>query len=537
MQIDLMNLLLSFIEGLALIVSPCILPVLPVILSTSLTGGKRRPLGIILGFTIFFAIFTFYSRQLVQISGVNLNLIRYLSFGILIILGCIMLSTYLTEKFSQITQRLGTIGSRWNNPQGGFFYGLFFGALIGLIWTPCAGPILAAVIVQIIVQKTNINSFLTILSFSIGVAIPMLVIVLFGQKIIAKMTFLKRNSIIIRKILGGIIILSVFYMIVINEKGISLKNFPSSDAVNSASLIDKLPKSYPAPPIINISAWINSEPLTLDRLKGQVVLIDFWAYSCINCIRTIPALKYWYQKYHDQGLVIIGIHSPEFDFESKLENVKKAVKNYDIKYPVALDNQFSTWQNYNNQYWPADYLINKDGNIVYQHFGEGNEDVIENNIRVLLGLNQISSKPIDNTGPAEMQTPETYLGYDRLDKFQSPGSVYKDQEENYIYPRQLSPNGWALNGKWSIQNQKIIAMEKNAAIKLKFTAKKVFAVMGNQSNQSITITVKFNNQVMKSLQVKNHDLYILLELNKLDMGIVELITSAPGLEIYTFTFG
>ncbi len=216
MNTALINIALAFLEGFALIISPCILPILPIILSGSLEGGKKRPVGIIVGFVLMFALFTFFSKQLVALSGVDLNLIRLISFGLLLLLGIIMVSSFLTEKFSRITQRLANVGSSLhivNNPQGGFFSGILFGGLVGLIWTPCAGPILAAVIVQTVIQQTTLSSFFTVLFFGLGAAIPMLFIALLGRQILTKFSFLRDHAGLFRKILGVIIIISVLFMI------------------------------------------------------------------------------------------------------------------------------------------------------------------------------------------------------------------------------------------------------------------------------------------------------------------------------------
>lgn len=216
MKVEFINVGLAFLEGFALIVSPCILPILPIILSGSLDSGKKRPVGIIVGFILVFTVFTLFSRLLVQMTGLDLNNIRYVSFGLLLFFGIIMISSFLTEKFSQLTQRLSHVGANvtWlNHPEGGFLSGLFLGGLVALIWTPCAGPILAAVIVQTVIQQTTVSSYFVVLFFAIGAGVPMLAIALFGRKILDKFSFFRTRAQLIRKLLGVIIILSVIYMI------------------------------------------------------------------------------------------------------------------------------------------------------------------------------------------------------------------------------------------------------------------------------------------------------------------------------------
>ncbi len=544
MEIDYINISLAFLEGLALIISPCILPILPIILSASLPSGKRHPYGIILGFVLSFALFTFFSKELVEISGINLNWIRNVSFGILIILGLIMMSNFLSDKLSLWTEGLVNLGSRLNGhrEKSGFWGGILFGCLLGLIWTPCAGPILATVIVQIILQKSTISSFLTILFFALGSSIPMLIIVLFGNKIMTQFSFFQKHAILIRKILGLIIILSIFWMIYGNAFYANISMPQVTGETKEKSLGNHLQKGlkspYKAPELKDITAWINSPPLTLEELKGKVVLIDFWAYSCINCIRTLPYLKDWHQKYHDQGFVIIGVHSPEFDFEKDYNNVNMAAKNDDIKYPIALDNQFGTWQNYHNLYWPAHYLIDKSGNVVYEHFGEGNYDTTENNIRYLLGIKTPMPTTENKETNLEKETPETYLGYERGQSFRSPEGTSKDLKRLYSFPQSLALNEWALKGNWIIEPQEIISSERNAAIKIRFYAKRVFAVMGVMGEKPIMIRILLNGKEIKNEKpILNSKLYTMVEMDHASDNILEIITSEPGLKMYTFTFG
>jgi len=534
------NIGLAFIEGFSLIISPCILPILPIILAGSLEGNRKRPLGIIVGFVIAFAFFTFFSKKIVEISGLDLNLVRNAAFVLLILFGIIMISTTLTELFGKLTQKLANVGSSIplvNDPEAGFFSGFLFGGLIGLIWTPCAGPILAAVIVQIILQNQSLNSFLILLAFSIGAAVPMLLMVLFGRKATSQFNFFKKHAHAFRKILGLIILISVFLMINIQSFANPTPIANTSNTTSHKTLINPLIVPYPAPEIASIEAWINSKPLILKDIKAKAILIDFWAYSCINCIRTLPYLTDWYQKYHQQGLEIIGVHSPEFDFERNLDNVKQAVAKYHIQYPIALDNQFQTWQNYHNQYWPAHYLIDGNGKIVYQHFGEGDYDITENNIQALLGTDKTNTKVSQKSEPLFSQTPETYLGYARANEFSSKEFLVADQPIPYSYPAVLNENAWALQGKWIIAAEKIIANEPLATIKIHFRAAKVFAVMGSRSKNPITVKISLDNKPMPSMIVSNYKLYTLIDGNNTINGLLELQTDNPDLEIYTFTFG
>ncbi len=550
MDIDFVNIGLAFIEGFALIISPCILPILPIILTGSLTGSKSRPIGIITGFIISFTLITLFSKFIIELAHINPDVLRNFSYAILIALGVVMMSTRLTEKFSMFSQRFMNIGSNLksaNNPESGFLGGMLFGGLIGLIWTPCAGPILATVIVQAIAQKTTLNSALIVTSFATGVGLPMLLITLLGRKVVHKFHFFRDKSVFFRRLLGLLIILGVVFAIYSTNLAL-LYTQPSSKTQQPAtSLINGLSNPYPMPPIEGISYWINSPPINPDDLKGKVILIDFWAYSCINCIRTLPYLKDWYAKYKDKGFLIIGVHSPEFQFEHDFSNVKNAVKKYGIRYPVALDNRFTTWKNYHNLFWPAHYLINKEGNVVYQHFGEGAYDVTENNIRYLLGLTTMPTPAaVSKKPPNQRQTPETYLGYARSENFASPESITKNKPASYTYPKRLPKNYWALKGSWTIYPDKIVAASFGSSIKLHFNAKHVYAVMGiNGEPVIIKLTQKDNpvtldkgQDVMNSqVTVNRHRLYDLINLKKGQTGILEITANSPGLEIYTFTFG
>ena len=540
---------LAFLEGLALIVSPCILPVLPLVLSASVEGGRRRPYGIIIGFVLSFSLFVMLSRKIVLALGIDLDIIKYGSLGLLFLFGLVLLSSKLSEKFSAMTNSAANFGNQIaSSSKDGLLSGIVIGSLIGLVWTPCAGPLLAAVLVQVIRQQTDIEGALLILSFSIGAGVPMLIIALTGRKIMNKLGFFTHHAEAIRKIFGVLILLSVVY-IASGADATSLLSGKQTTPVRGATMLEEgLSQTYPAPEFAGIEAWLNSPPLTMQSLKGKVVLIDFWTYSCINCVRTLPYITEWDRKYRDQGLVIVGVHAPEFEFEKKQENVQDALAQHGIRYPVALDNMLSTWVNFHNRYWPAHYLINQEGQVVYTHFGEGKYDVMENNIRYLLGLRD-QAEPVTKAAPAFSagQTPETYLGYDRAHNFGGQGQLVHDTNTTYRFPLSLSVDAWAFNGKWKVETERSIASEKNAALRLNFTARKIFLVLGTATGQPISVTLKLNGKAVGTsagrdapagvVTVRRNTLYELIDQQEFKNGLLEIRTDAPGLEVYAFTFG
>ena len=339
-----------------------------------------------------------------------------------------------------------------------------------------------------------------------------------------KLKFLKSNSARLRKVFGSIIILgaglaAAFDAGWLNAAAPEAANPMLSSTTTNAQLIGALSAPYPAPPLKDgPNDWINSPPLSLNALKGKVVLIDFWTYSCINCVRTLPYLNNWYAQYHNQGLVVIGVHTPEFAFEKNPTNVAQAVKEDGILYPVLIDSNYSTWLSFNNQYWPAHYLIDKQGKVVYTHFGEGNYAETEHNIRVLLGLNADQNVPAANSAATPFsttETPETYLGSARADATQS---------------------FWSTQGRWTSQEQYIVSAAANASISLNFNAKNVYLV-GGAEGAPITVQVFLNGKKIKSLSLGPHNLYPLLSLPTASAGTLELVFAKPGAELYTFTFG
>jgi len=551
----------AFVEGILLIASPCILPVLPLVLSASADGGKKRPFGIIAGFVLSFSVFALISRSLVEALHIDVNIIKTVSLWLLFLFGLVLISSKMSEVFSRLTQRAASFGNTVSQQSGkdGFFSGMVIGSLIGLIWTPCAGPILAVVLVQVIKEQTNLSAILIIMSFAVGAGLPMLAIALVGRSVLGKFSFFTKHTEELRRAFGVIIILSVGYIafsanidaLFTVDNSMPQQTAPATTSAQTPALQleDGLEQPYPAPAFTGLGDWFNSRPLTMADLKGKVVLVDFWTYSCVNCVRTLPYITSWDKKYRAQGLVIVGIHSPEFEFEKEPENVKAAIAARGIKYPVALDNNLATWLSFNNQYWPAHYLINRDGQVVYTHFGEGRYDVTENNIRYLLGLKGTVKPSAQKEIPSDAnQTPETYLGYTRTESYVGKPEMQHDVTATYQAAVPVPLNSWTLQGSWRVESEKDVAVDDNATLQLRFSAKKVFLVMGTTDGKPVKVSLKLDGaplvkktdgkDVHKStVTVERHTLYELVSLPSSKEGLLEITAQQPGLEIYAFTFG
>lgn len=517
--------LLAFIEGLGLAFSPCILPILPLIFAASNTGGKARPLQIVLGFIISFTLFSLLSRQVLFLTGLQLDQIQTFAFILLLFFGILLLTPGLETQFAQRTNsfaaRAQEVSQRFINRPGG---AIMMGALIGIVWTPCAGPILAIALLQVIQSQTNAHAILIILAFSLGAAIPMLLVGYGGRFISGALSRLTQHALVIRRCLGGlIIVVAVLGLLGFNlGEWVAIYSDRDEPLLAKNHLINPIAAPYKAPEILGIDEWINSAPLMLESLKGKVVLVDFWTYSCINCIRTLPHLERWYQQYKKEGLVVLGIHSPEFSFEQRVLNVEKAVRKFRLTYPIALDNQFVTWRNYNNHYWPAHYLINKKGMVVYIHLGEGDYNVMENNIRYLLHLNvgeEDSSTPVPISSE---QTPETYLGTARAER------------KSEATPLPL--HHWRLLGRWQAHPQYIESEESGAQLMLHYKAKKVFLVVENNGVQPGAIEVIRDNKHKSQIAINESKLYLLVDNPELKDEVIEVKALSPHLRFYAFTF-
>jgi len=293
----------------------------------------------------------------------------------------------------------------------------------------------------------------------------------------------------------------------------------------------------PAPEFEGIEDWINSEPLTLAGLRGKVVVLDFWTYSCINCLRTLPHIKAWDDAYRDDGLVIVGVHTPEFVFERDPDNVRRAVRDHGIEYPVALDPAFATWQAWDNQYWPAKYFVDRAGRIRYAHFGEGDYEESERVIRELLaegGEGALVSDAIEDETPSGAQTPESYLGYQRIDRFVG-STIQPDREAEYRVPEFVPLHGLAYGGRWTVEDERIVAGE-DARLRLRFTGSDVFLVLGTEGDQE-SVEVTLDGRRVGTATVTQDDIYTLARIPGEKTDHVLDLSFSPGTEAYAFTFG
>lgn len=565
-------LLFAFLAGIVTVLSPCILPILPIVLSSGITGdhtSKSRPLGVVVGFILSFTIFTLFLSTLVRISGIPASSLRILSVVIIAGFGISLLIPKFQVLLEQLFSKLSQFAPK-NQKRTGFFGGLLVGFSLGLLWTPCVGPILASVISLAITGTVTFSAFLITLAYSTGTALPMLAIMWSGRTLLQRVPWLLANTRKIQKAFGILMILTAMAILTNFDRSFQtfiLKTFPQygigltqfedksyiQDALeklnkptNTKSMNSSEQESFSAPELIPGGVWINSDPLTLDELKGKVVVIDFWTYSCINCQRTFPYLKKWHQTYADKGLVIIGVHAPEFEFEKNENNLRKAIQDFGITYPIMQDNNFATWRAYQNLYWPAKYFIDKTGQIRYTHFGEGAYDESEQIIQQLLeeqGGEEIDIT-IQNPTPFNFaKTPETYLGFARIDRFVSPESIQQNVFTFYSAPANLPKHTFAFDGEWSVQRE-FSTPKQRSKLLLHFDAKQVYLVAKpHQQTGMITIYVDgvaySNGTTIKDgrLEIDTDRLYELVNLTQPGDHILEIEFENDQTDVFAFTFG
>lgn len=600
----LLLLFFGFLAGIATTLSPCILPILPIMLSGAV-GGKKRPYGIILGFVLSFSVFTLFITAIVQSLGVDLDILRWVAAGILILMGLAMLFPAMMNKLNGLTGKLSSSKAVQNSQsKSGLGGGFLTGLTLGLIWTPCAGPILASVITLAATQQAGFASFLIIMAYSLGTSAIMLLILLGSRKVIEKVRAINKHLDTIHRVFGILIIVAGLgiatgydrkvqqYILEVTptEYNEFLQQIEDNEAVQeeleeleqseeemdttellehmneaaqAASSVATNPLFNQNPPIrapefTGIESWINSNGETLESLKGKVVLVDFWTYSCINCIRTLPHVTSWYEQYKDEGLVVIGVHTPEFAFEQKRSNVEEAVAEHDIDYPVALDNDFATWQAYSNRYWPAHYFIDKEGRIRHTHFGEGEYDKSEEVIRALLEEDgpEITDATVESAqeeNPASFfrrQSPETYLGYARAANLLNATEVQEDRSTAYSAVEGATSNEWTIDGTWTMYDERLESGDDAATLTYVFDAKEVYLVMGADAPAEVEVLLdgspvpeQYRGEHVKEtdgrtvVTVQDETLYRLIQGPSFTTA-GELTLKVPaGVALYAFTFG
>lgn len=572
----------AFLAGLVTMLAPCMWPMLPIVLSSSVKGkDHRRPLGVVIGVMASFAIFTLSISYLVRLFHIDPNIFRFIAVVIISLLGLSLIIPALTRitegLVSVLTGKLGL-----QQRQGSDFKsGLFTGLTLGIVWSPCGGPILASIAALAATGMVNFQVVLVTLAYVTGVGLPLFAFTYGGQRFITKTRFVSSYTGRVQQIFGVIMILTavaiyfnydkllqVKFLETFPQFGRTLNGFESSNIVrqqldalkgkrstgqNTVDTSGLFNTNTPAPEFTGITKWLNTDkPLTLKELRGKVVLIDFWTYTCINCIRSLPHVTSWYDKYKDQGFVVIGVHTPEFEFEKKSENVINAIKMYNIHYPVPQDNDYGTWNAYNNQYWPAEYLIDAKGNIRRTHFGEGEYDQTEMAIQTLLKETgkQVTSS-LDNKQdetPQSRLSPETYLGSKRMQYLDSIGQVGNGAQQ-FTLSNSPASNSFSFGGKWNITDETAIAGDK-AVLNLNFTAQKVFLVLrpgiaGKNAKVKVYLDGKVVTKTNAGEDIKDgivtidtDRLYTLIDLKgKTENHILKLEFQVPGIEAFAFTFG
>ncbi|MEK7533442.1 MAG: cytochrome c biogenesis protein DipZ [Patescibacteria group bacterium] len=563
-------ILFAFLGGIITILSPCILPILPIVLSGSITGGKKRPMGVVTGFILSFTFFTLFLSAIVRATGASADILRIIAVAVIAFFGASLLVPTLQVGMEKLFSRLTRFAPK-QSTNDDFLSGVLLGVSLGLIWTPCVGPILASIITLAATSSVGFSAVIITLAYALGTAIPLLAITAGGRVLLTSHPWLLANTPRIQKGFGVLMLLTA--LAIYNSwdrqfQAYILEKFPAygtgltklEDNAIVRNQLQTLKEGGPmlklsdsdygnAPDFIAGGKWFNSEPLTMKELRGKVVLVDFWTYTCINCIRTLPYIKAWNEKYKDKGLVIVGVHTPEFEFEKNPDNVAKALKDFGLTYPVMQDNDYATWQAYANHYWPAKYLVDAKGKIRYTHFGEGDYDETESMIQSLLSETGATvNDPIVNPAyQVQTRTPETYVGYERMAGLASTERVQPDNTMVFSAPKNLNKNSFAFSGTWTIGSERAMPSE-GATLTYHFDATEVFLVLrpkteGNTAKINVTMDGKelgefAGDDVINGVVTIDGDrLYKLIKLPAIGTHMLKLEFLDGNAELYAFTFG
>ncbi len=559
-------IVVGIVSGLITAISPCVLPVLPAILTSSLQDGarsRRRPLVVVSGLVTSFAVFTLLGGVILSSLGLPDDLLRWAGIVTLAIVGVglsIPAVGHLLERPFQNTKL-----PQLNRDGNGFVMGL----ALGLVFVPCAGPILASI--TVLAATNGISWGLVVLtgSFSIGIAIPLLAFGVAGQSIGSRIKAVRERLQTIRITSGVVLILTALVLAtnlaeplqrlvpsalaelqqrIENNDGVrdeldSLTGREDRGAATGDQLSfdeceqqasDRLADCGPAREFTGIDTWLNTggETLSLDQLSGKVILVDFWTYSCINCQRTFPYLTAWDERYRDDGLTIVGVHSPEFSFEKVVSNVVDAASRYGITYPIAIDNDFATWRAWDQRYWPAHYLIDQTGTVRQVHYGEGGYEETERLIQELLDAPPQDTVKADPGNHTVGRTQETYLGWQRLN-YAENSNVAPDERATYDGTPTPELNYFSFDGTWDVESERAIAGQ-NARLYLHFYAADVHLVLAGTGD--VTVTLASEPSSPRTIHVDGtSDLYDLYTGGPIDD--VMTLDFSQGVEAFAFTFG
>jgi len=571
-------LVLAFLGGILTILSPCILPVLPFVFAKADQPFRKSGLPLLVGMALTFAGFaaiaTTGGAWLVRANqyGRNASLVVLAIFGVTLLWPA--LADMLSRPFVRLGDRLAQTDS--GTPANtSVFRSLLLGIATGLLWAPCAGPILGLILTGAALQGASSGSVFLLIAYAAGAATSLAIALLAGGRVF---TALKRSlgaEMWIRRILGVAVLAGVAAIALGLDRGVLAQVSLASTSGIEQSLIDRLHPKKPGtttsaagdsdvpqtmPELAGAVLWLNSPPLNRAALKGHVVLVDFWTYSCINCLRTIPYIRAWADKYKDSGLIVIGVHTPEFAFEKDPDNVRRAVKELGITYPVALDNDYKIWDSFNNSYWPADYLVDTTGRIRHHSFGEGGYDESERQIQALLkerdgvlsstGLVNVTGTGAEAPSASDVKSPETYVGYDRAENCVSPGGLQHDVAHLYSAPKLLELNQWGLSGNWLDQADVASLVSAPGKIIYRFHARDLHLVLGPATDgKPIRFRVSIDGKApgpnhgvdtdeRGAGKITDHRLYQLIrQKDAIEDRTFEIEFLDPGAQAFAFTFG
>jgi cytochrome c biogenesis protein CcdA/thiol-disulfide isomerase/thioredoxin len=572
--------LLAFVGGVLTILSPCILPVLPFVFARADQPFRRSGLPLLVGMALTFSVVAiaaaFGGHWVVRLNQGG----RYVAMLTFLVLGVSLLFPSIAETLTRPLVRAGGRLQGSPSPESGIGKSFVLGISTGLLWAPCAGPILGLILTGAALQGPGARSSFLLLSFALGAATSLGIALFAGSRVFLVMKRSLSFEVWIRRGLGAAVIMGVVAIALGWDTNLLTKfSFvntakaeehligalrpakPAAVLAANASEHPALDDEGPLPDISGAVAWLNSPPLSSKSLKGKVVLVDFWTYSCINCLRALPYVEGWAAKYKDGGLVVIGVHTPEFAFEKDRANVEKAVRDLRVSYPVAIDSDYKIWQAFNNEYWPAHYFIDGKGRIRYHHFGEGEYAESERVIQELLkenGAQLSSSAPLSVAGAgaeaapdgANVRSPETYIGYHRAEHFASTEPIAHDSRRAYTPQPRLSLNQWALGGSWNVSAESAVLQASPGKIVFRFHARDLHLVLGTtKEGKPVRFTVKLDGTPPGedhgadadsggTGKVQGHRLYQLIrQKGPVEDRTFEIEFLDPGVQAFAFTFG